>query len=57
MLHNALPVVLEPVRNEYRLPVCGFDQIFQLLQLPLMDHTGLAILIIDSAVAHLQELI
>ena len=56
MLHDALAVMLEPVRYQNRLPVGGFDQIFQRLQLMVMDDTSFSVLIVDSAIAHLQQL-
>ena len=56
MLHDALAVMLEPVRHQNRLPVGGFDQVFQRLQLMVMDDAGFSVLIVDSAIAHLQQL-
>ena len=34
---DPLPVMLEPVGDQDRLPICRLDQVFQRVQLPLMD--------------------
>ena len=51
-----MPVVLEPVSDQHRLAVGGFYEILQRIQLPLMDVSGVAVLIIDGPVRHLQKL-
>ena len=56
MVDDALPIMLEPVSHQYRLSIGGFNEILQCLQLVVMDAPGVAILIVDSAIAHLQQL-
>ena len=56
MLDDALPVMLEPVSYQHRLSIGGFDQVFQCFQLVVVDAPRFAVLIVDSAIAHLQQL-
>ena len=53
MIDDTLPVMLEPVGNQNRLSVCRFNQIFEGFELVVMDDSCLAILVIDSTIAHL----
>ena len=55
MVDDALPVMLEPVCHQYRLTVGGFDQVFQCLQLVIMQNSRLAVFVIDRTIAHLQQ--
>ena len=55
MVDDALPVMLEPVRHQHRLAVGGFDQVFQCLQLVVMQNPRFAVFVIDCAIAHLQQ--
>ncbi len=57
MLRNAGTVMLEPVRDQHWLPVCRLNQILQHFQLPAVNHAGFLVLVIYSAVAHLEQLI
>ena len=57
MLQNALPVMLEPVGNEYRLPIGSFNQVLQHFQLPAVNDPCFSVFVIHRAIAHLQEFI
>ena len=54
MVDDTLPVMLEPVGHQNRLSVRRFYQVFECFELVVMDDSRLTVLIIDSAVAHLQ---
>lgn len=56
-LGDALQVVLEPVRHKDGFPVGGFDEILQHIQLAVVYLKHTLVLIVDSAVCHLGELI
>ena len=47
----------EPIGNQYRLAIGSFDQVFQHLQFSLMNQAHITVLIVNSSVTHLQELI
>ena len=57
MLQNALPVMLEPVGNKYRLAIGCFNQVLQHFQLPAVNDPCFSVLVIHGTVAHLQEFI
>lgn len=57
MIKDPLPVMLEPVGNKDALSVGSFNQILQCLKLPVVNGADIVILIIHSAVRHLQELV
>ena len=56
MVDDTLPVMLEPVSYQHRLSVGRLDQVFESFQLVVMDDSCLAVLVIDRAIAHLQQL-
>ena len=56
MVDDTLPVMLEPVGHQHRLSVGRFDQVFEGFQLVIMDDPCLTVLVIDRAIAHLQQL-
>ena len=49
-------VVLEPVSHQNRLPVCGFDDVLQSIELPVMDLDDLVAIIVYCTVCHLRQL-
>ena len=55
MVDDALPVMLEPVGHQHRLSIGSFDEVFQCLQLVVMQDSRFAVLVIDRAIAHLQQ--
>ena len=57
MLHDASAVMLEPVADQNRLSVCGFDQVFQHFQFPAVNDSGFLVFVIDRAVSHLEQLV
>ena len=56
MVDDTLPVMLEPLGHQHRLSVGRFDQVFESFQLVVMDDSCFAVLVIDRAIAHLQQL-
>ena len=56
MVDDTLPVMLKPVSYQHRLSVGGFDQVFESFQLVVVNDSRLAVLVIDRAIAHLQQL-
>ena len=56
MADDTLPVMLKPISYQHRLSVGGFDQVFEGFQLVVVDDSCFAVLVIDRAIAHLQQL-
>ena len=52
-LHDAVPFMLVPVCDQNRFAVLRFDQIFQCVQLAVVDANGLAAVIVNCTVRHL----
>ena len=55
-LLNPGKVMLEPVRHQHRLAVGGLHQIFQRVQLSVVDSNRPPLRIVHRAIGHLQEL-
>ena len=53
MLDDTGAVMLEPVADQHRLSVGGFDQVFQHFQFAAVDGTSFLVFVIDRTVRHL----
>lgn len=56
MADDTLPVMLKPVSYQHRLSIGRLDQVFEGFQLVVVNDSRFAILVIDRAIAHLQQL-
>ena len=55
-LLNSSQVVLETIEHQDRLSVCRFDEIFQRVQLLIMDDLHVVVLIVAGTISQLEEL-
>ena len=55
-LLNALQIVLEPVSHQDRPAVRAFDQVFQRVELPVVEEQAVVFGVIDAAVGQLAQL-
>ena len=53
--HNTVPLVLIPIGQKHRLPVCFLQNVLQGIQLFGMQFVGLVILVINCPARNLQQ--
>ena len=55
-LLDPLQVVLKPVGYQHRLAICGFNQVLQSVQFPVVEFDVFLVLAIYGTIGHLGEL-